>query len=606
MKRPEQHETDTIAQRIFNSNIPPAWVARRQDPDYGIDYDVEIFENQSPTGIIFSVQLKGTRSPEYSQDVIKFSFETDKLIYYCDRVKKPVFLVLVDVSEENAYWLFTQQYARERLDPTNPKWRQQKTVTLEVPVANHFIDSPDAFKEIVKKSVEYIYLLQFKQPHWQMLAQVQGFYNPPKALEDAIKRERNMQFEMEYHLALLYYDDKEKEKAIKTYYKLKEKALIDGNFDHSIQAALGLVHALNYLDLEENRRAYELLKDALDNSQTASRRMLYIGTGQLFFLDFVYYFTKTYDLNLLSTIAQQGQMGVDYILGLFLKKHEHQYFASLEKLVNLITTSIENGEVVATCVLAVNLADMQLFAYPYVRYNMGEEKAGVLLNAADDYLEFAYHIAKIIESTELQCFVLQSKANLLSCRGGDYISVLDQIIELSKNNQLNHFEKAANNLKISLSERKKIIKPTTERELSDEEEHEMFVYLAKKAGVDFSNEKDPITQIINIGLKDRNPERILKHCEHLWISIGSYGIPAEMIGLPTAGSKFLYCDITGYCIYGMQLDVLLESLKGQKCKNCAHHKPRPQDWKWSRKWQQEVGDRLPKDFKESIKSFFRH
>ena len=46
--------------RAFTSALPSAWVPRRQEPDYGIDFIVEIFEDGRSTGLSFNAQLKGT------------------------------------------------------------------------------------------------------------------------------------------------------------------------------------------------------------------------------------------------------------------------------------------------------------------------------------------------------------------------------------------------------------------------------------------------------------------------------------------------------------------------------------------------------------------
>ncbi len=60
MKRPRQHIIETISKKAFEEIIPDEWVYRELTPDYGIDYQVEIFNNEEATGKSFFVQLKGT------------------------------------------------------------------------------------------------------------------------------------------------------------------------------------------------------------------------------------------------------------------------------------------------------------------------------------------------------------------------------------------------------------------------------------------------------------------------------------------------------------------------------------------------------------------
>lgn len=60
-KRTEQHEIDRLAMNKLDGLIPVEWPRRRLDDDYGLDYNVEIFENGEPTGHMFFIQLKGTK-----------------------------------------------------------------------------------------------------------------------------------------------------------------------------------------------------------------------------------------------------------------------------------------------------------------------------------------------------------------------------------------------------------------------------------------------------------------------------------------------------------------------------------------------------------------
>jgi hypothetical protein len=138
MKRPEEHEIDTAAERLFESVLPSSWVARRQEPDYGIDYIVDVFTEGVATGIQFATQLKGSRSVRCRDGVVTFPLQTKHLAYYVDKVRLPVFLVRIDIAGGIAYWVFLQQYAMETL--SGIKWRQQKSVTIRVPTIN--VDLP--------------------------------------------------------------------------------------------------------------------------------------------------------------------------------------------------------------------------------------------------------------------------------------------------------------------------------------------------------------------------------------------------------------------------------------------------------------------------------
>src|SRR4051812_45681114 len=60
-ERTREHELETLSERDFSARVPVEWVDRAVlGSDYGIDRQVEIFEDGRPTGLEFYVQLKAT------------------------------------------------------------------------------------------------------------------------------------------------------------------------------------------------------------------------------------------------------------------------------------------------------------------------------------------------------------------------------------------------------------------------------------------------------------------------------------------------------------------------------------------------------------------
>ena len=144
MRRPVQHEIDTAARRQFEQSLAATWTARLQPDDYGIDYDVEIFEEHQTTGVIFKVQLKGTRAPSLSVDgktaVIRLKLRT--LQYLCNQIAAPVVVVLADVTNRRTTW-YAPQLDRRLKERLRSAAACQKTISLHVPSSNLLPDTTD-------------------------------------------------------------------------------------------------------------------------------------------------------------------------------------------------------------------------------------------------------------------------------------------------------------------------------------------------------------------------------------------------------------------------------------------------------------------------------
>lgn len=148
-----QQIIDEEVQRIFESSLPPDWIIRKRLPDYRIDYVVEIFEHGESTGLEFAVQLKGTRRPRLIEDTARFSVESPHLGYWMDKMRHPVFLVLIDVQEKKGWWVFIQGLIRD--GAIRKMWRQQKSVTLPLPLTN-LLESTAGFRQAIEDASSHM------------------------------------------------------------------------------------------------------------------------------------------------------------------------------------------------------------------------------------------------------------------------------------------------------------------------------------------------------------------------------------------------------------------------------------------------------------------
>jgi hypothetical protein len=165
---------------VLRRLLPCEWVIHEYKPDYGIDYAVEIFKaapsdgaphmlQYETLGETFYVQLKSTSSCAISSMSVvdRFNVEKTPLKRFEDTrsdiqiikhsidssflqtvesmgVAVPVVLVLVCIDTGRAFFLCVNDYIDKVLTPEVPRWQEQSSCTLRIPILNEITDSPDS------------------------------------------------------------------------------------------------------------------------------------------------------------------------------------------------------------------------------------------------------------------------------------------------------------------------------------------------------------------------------------------------------------------------------------------------------------------------------
>jgi hypothetical protein len=149
----ESFETDAEAVRIMRAKLPASWLWREQEPDVFVDCEVEIVEGGEPTGLHFGLQIKGTRGLKIRSNAIRYRMKRKHLAYYREKARLPVFIALVDVNSEKAYWLFSQKYLREHA--ARAQLDNQNTMTIRFAPEDCFSDL-ERFKKALAESEVYL------------------------------------------------------------------------------------------------------------------------------------------------------------------------------------------------------------------------------------------------------------------------------------------------------------------------------------------------------------------------------------------------------------------------------------------------------------------
>jgi hypothetical protein len=109
-QRPRSHQLEEESNRAFEAHLPSRWVARKLDPDYGVDYTVEVFDGDNrATGRSFHAQLKSTDEPNLSRALGGVRFTRDTAEYYRS-LSLPILVVLFHAPSQRLFGRWFHAY----------------------------------------------------------------------------------------------------------------------------------------------------------------------------------------------------------------------------------------------------------------------------------------------------------------------------------------------------------------------------------------------------------------------------------------------------------------------------------------------------------------
>jgi hypothetical protein len=168
-QRSQQQQIDDRAIAVLQEKTPSGLVFRVQDKDFGIDCELEKFDDhperadyQLTTGLLFKGQVKGTtRASELllaSGDEFSKTFCINDLFYWYEQLSIPMILFLVDVNAKMVYW--TEFFGNERFRKAYKEAREagQDSVSVRFAKGNSFPETLDRLLAAVERAAERIAL----------------------------------------------------------------------------------------------------------------------------------------------------------------------------------------------------------------------------------------------------------------------------------------------------------------------------------------------------------------------------------------------------------------------------------------------------------------
>lgn len=624
MKRPKQHQIDADAQKLFNLIISSEHSVRPQPiDDYGIDYEIEIFKDEQSTGFIFKVQLKGTEKPNYLNDGNQISFrgfEFEKAKYLIEEIEIPAVLVLVDTISKKIFWVAVQ--SNQSLIETFKKAKETKqhTITIQVSTKNQL---PDTWGELLAEMEKCAYLMALKRasrvPSKLYSEHIEYIDNIDQEL---LQLHKKIDISINHKLVSLIEDDKI------THAKTLINELME-NPERSVELKFNAILLTEQVFIRENRGNIDSLEKAkfdlwranelteLCEINDAGEYLHHIAYGyslsaKLFYLtitDFQLYVNRQIHQSDLSTTDSFEQFWFN-MLTVERTKIANHLAETITKLESYLSELISQNHWEFFPDISTNISWSLLI---FLVRLQGEK----LIKEAEEFetwlvslIDFTFTISNRLKSTKQlgaiqnRLFTIYIRLIDISEHHPDKVSIYkdkakDVIKSVKDKNVRTRYEQQ---LKQFLSENKSADKVQT---LDwDTIEHHYRQQARALFNVDFSLLDDEIDEsdkryrdaqlawIIDLGIRDLNPTRILEKCQHLiyrYWEQGGIGTPAQILRLYSARMKRMGCikhpEHTTPIAYS--LDDLYSNFHEDFCKKCQDCLPQQQDWSYSEDWHKE-------------------
>jgi hypothetical protein len=585
-------EIGRLAGRTFQAIIPKNWAVRSQEDqeDYGVDYEIELTTSgDKPTGFIFKVQQKGVEKLSRLNDGrISFSrLETEKVTYYLRQLRIPIVFVVVDIETRKSYWIPLHGNREVEADLADALASGHNTMTLHLPPENVLPETVGALLEAVKRMMDALTLAGIKA---MPTADAQALIDSEPDLDEL---ERGVRFTQSFLRSTRTQRLIEKGD-YQDAFTLNKKAFIDDAEPAEVRFASGmqLVRIAGGMAVQQGDREEEI-KLRLQVTQELVRICRRLpSTHQL----------RYYSVFLARTSRLRVHVYRDW--GLFFSRFAQE--AAPDEFARYVTAGAQRKSVlsVTTELHRAQRLLLQLVQYGWIGlavYAWAElteavisfltrlEKDNITAGAAS-IREWLHSIGTVCRELVVQlkddsliglCAVNHARIDI------DVDSFSQRLIEARGLAG----EAGIDEKKIAESQLDQLEKLAAQKSEDPPEEHDQAALeqvvrqMSHGLGINIDDPNDSYARIVRIGLRDANPERVLRDCKQLVVQLGSSGIPAQMLGLPTAGSKYIACRKHGYRSSGFSLDDLYAFFKASHCDSCPDRAEHPQDWKWTRAWQ---------------------
>lgn len=579
--KPEEHEIDRAGKRLLRGSLEPlGWVVNEVQEDYGIDFNVQVFDGESPTGAWFHVQLKSSSSSEYSADGTFMSqgLSADHARHYALEMRQPIFLIHADVANKKVYWCAPQLDKQLSALLGNA---DVKFVTVRIPVAQTL---PATAPEVLK-ALSDIHLT---------LANREITSASNSSFSDSLKHIPDQDV---HYAAFQEKSNILKLRKIADFYKARDYAQarvraigLSNDPDASLEAKVWALTQLGHID------SAIVFRSGKPQSEIAVALLSHAHSLQALTKQGPAYL-KFYAL-IMRTSAELGVL-VHKNHSLFLAEQQHAQ--TFDNPMLALSLFVERSEVTRRVVAKYNqcLRLVRYAANHPDRWMLSRALLGIVHEIGPFLITLRSENKPVVAKAFSQsAFRICKLAAWISDDAGDEEGTAFALLRALFTTQSEHsdqfrwaFETAQKMrddgiradvlLKLERA-KKRWAGESVEGDYHGDTIWQIFQNMAAELGIDLSDENDPLVRGLRIAAKDDSPARVLATCEHILDSLGATGPTARRItrlfNISTAGSKVIHCTLHNFHVEGKDLDSAYAEFKRTYCDSCSDRRPRPEGW----------------------------
>jgi Domain of unknown function (DUF4365) len=604
-------EINRESQRIFEGLLLPSWAFRSQEDqeDYGIDGEIEITSPEDKaTGFIFKVQLKGTASAAYDEEgqLVFSAASVERFSYYISQIRIPLIFIVCDVVTRECYWIGVQGNRQLEASLNAAIADGQQTFTVKLPPSHKIQKAEQSAAEIVQAVVATYDAITVRTLRSVSTAAVVEHIRYDADGDNAEKTFRHFAGIAANEAIRKLFNAGDVPSALKKSHQIFESK--SESPEARILAGAAFVHAYEVAERQRGRAGATVeaarLRFGIASEMISIARHEECEKGVKRYAR-IYLRASRMLLNSISANAlaiseeiqaAQGETMAGPITQIQRMAISAQVTRDFLRLLRA-TFRLADGSPVVIPYAVVEISGSILPFIFSLRLLEREDLAEGYITALFDLLPPCIAVLKHYEGDEDSRATLKNLGLRLAglgnvMRPGTATALLDRFEEaVRKGPALRFADEVLAELRVFIEEIQTET-ASSDRKPSMDELRAFFAQRAAELGINLDDPNDRIAEVVRIGIQDLDPTRVLKNCQHMHVITTFRGVPAEMLGLPTAGGKRIICLKHGHAVENLSLDNAYEFFaksypwtKGEiRCDNCPDKAPHPEGWEWSEEW----------------------